>query len=91
MAFSMSQFRGFLDRNFCIHPDFVSLASHLDRDLHLEIWEKVELILYLETTYGVEFPADATRRFTTIFELVAFVTLSGWWVRPTKPFVFDEN
>jgi len=81
----------FLDRNFCIHPELVNLSSHLDRDFHLKIWEKVELILYLEMTYGVEFPADATQRFTTIFELAAFVTLNGWWVRPTKPFVSDEN
>lgn len=46
----MSQLMSFLHRSFCIHPDLVSLASNLNRDFHLEIWEKVELILYLETT-----------------------------------------
>ncbi|GAB2798004.1 hypothetical protein GCM10027275_49390 [Rhabdobacter roseus] len=87
MKASLTLVRDHLSRRFGIPPPLVRLSSHLDNDLGLEIWEKIDLIVFLEAAYGVTFPSDATSRYETVFELLAFALLSPFVARSKKFFV----
>ena len=69
--------RDYMKDNFEILPNRICLCSNLSEDLNLEIWDKIELIIFLELNYNVKFPDDATSRYQTIFELIAFIVFDS--------------
>lgn len=73
MIFDLVELQEFMVNNFHVFPDKMCLCSDLKIDLGLEIWDKIELIVFIETKYKVKFPDDASSRYETLFEMIAFV------------------
>lgn len=48
MDFDLVELREFMVNNFQILPDKICLCSDLKGDLGLEIWDKIELIIFLK-------------------------------------------
>ena len=46
MDFDLVELREFMVNNFQILPDKICLCSDLKGDLGLEIWDKIELIIF---------------------------------------------
>lgn len=86
LKFNFQPMQAYMNDSFRITPDKICLCSNLNDDLNLEIWEKVELIIFLELTYHVKFPDDATSRYQSIFELVAFIVFDSFYLK-TPPFL----
>lgn len=83
MDFDLVELREFMVNNFQIIPDKICLCNDLKSDLGLEIWDRIELIIFFETKYKVKFPDDASSRFETLFEMIAFVVLESYHLPPT--------
>ena len=79
MKFNFHQIREFISYNFQIASDEICVCSNLNEDLKLEVWDKIELIIFLESNYNVKFPEDATSRFQTIFELMIFIFFNSYY------------
>ena len=81
LKFNFQLIKQFMTDSFQIMPNKICLCSNLNEDLNLEIWEKVELIIFLEFTYKVKFPDDATSRYQSIFELIAFIIFDSYYFK----------
>jgi acyl carrier protein len=85
LKINFQQIQVYIRESFQIMPDKICLCSNLNDDLNLEIWEKVELIIFLEINYNVKFPDDATSRYQSIFELIAYIIFDSYYFK-TPPF-----
>jgi acyl carrier protein len=79
MKLSFHRIIEFISYNFHVTNDKICVCSNLNEDLKLEIWDKIELIIFLENNYNVKFPEDATSRFQTIFELMIFIFFNSYY------------
>lgn len=75
MVFDLITLRSFLQRRFQIDPSEVQLSSTLEADLGLDELDRIELLMYLEQWYEIEFPDESLNRYESIVELAIYVTL----------------
>lgn len=50
MKFDLAELKAYMMNNFQILPDQIYLWSDLKQDLGVEIWDRIELIVFIETT-----------------------------------------
>ncbi len=69
MKFNKSKLIQFLTRNFYINPRLIAPQKRFYADLGMNSLEFLELIVYLENTYGIVLPDNEIDKIQTIKEL----------------------
>jgi acyl carrier protein len=69
MKFSTSTLTQFLSRNFYINPRLISPSKRFQADLGMNSLEFLEMVVYLENTYGVTLPDNEIDKIQTIRQL----------------------
>jgi acyl carrier protein len=69
MKFSTSTLTQFLSRNFYINPRLINPTKRFQADLGMNSLEFLELVVYLENTYGVTLPDNEIDKIQTIRQL----------------------
>lgn len=75
MVFDLVALRQFMHRRFRIAPAKINLGAGLVDDLGLDELDRMELLMYLEQRYEVEFPEKSLNRYESIIELIIYVVL----------------
>ena len=75
MVFDLVDLRQFMHRRYGIDPAKIHLGSELVADLGLDELDRMELLMYLEQRYEVEFPEESLNRYESIIELIIYVVL----------------
>ncbi|MDR6563372.1 MULTISPECIES: acyl carrier protein [Arcicella] len=69
MKFNTSKLIQFLSRNFYINPRLIAPQKRFYADLGMNSLEFLELIVYLENTYGIVLPDNEVDKIQTIKQL----------------------
>ena len=69
MTFSTSTLTQFLSRNFYINPRLINPTKRFQADLGMNSLEFLELVVYLENTYGITLPDSEIDKVQTIRQL----------------------
>jgi acyl carrier protein len=69
MKFNKSKLIQFLTRNFYINPRLIAPQKRFYADLGMNSLEFLELIVYLENTYGIVLPDNEIDKIQTIKQL----------------------
>jgi acyl carrier protein len=69
MKFSTSTLTQFLSRNFYINPRLISPSKRFQADLGMNSLEFLEMVVYLENTYGITLPDSEIDKIQTIRQL----------------------
>ena len=69
----LNHFYQFLSKNFFISEAFIKPWKHLRRDLGLNSIEFLELIVFVETTYGIQIPDDQLENIHTVKDLTDYL------------------
>lgn len=77
MVFDLVALQQFMHCRFGIAPAKIHLGSELVADLGLDELDRIELMLYLEDGYGVEFPEESLNRYETVLELIVFTAFTA--------------
>lgn len=65
----LNHFYQFLSKNFFISEAFIKPWKHLRSDLGLNSIEFLELIVYVENTYGIQIPDEDIEKIHTVKDL----------------------
>jgi acyl carrier protein len=69
MKFNTSTLTQFLSRNFYINPRLISPSKRFQADLGMNSLEFLEMVVYLENTYGITLPDNEIDKVQTIRQL----------------------
>jgi len=76
MKFNTSTLTQFLSRNFYINPRLIAPQKRFYADLGMNSLEFLEVIVYLENTYGITLPDNEIDKIQTISELSELMELN---------------
>ncbi len=69
MQTNLKSFTQFLSKNFFIPEQFIQPWKHLRADLGLNSIEFLEVIVFVENTYGIQFTDPELERIDTVYQL----------------------
>lgn len=69
MKFNTSTLTQFLSRNFYINPRLIAPQKRFYADLGMNSLEFLEVVVYLENTYGITLPDNEVDKIQTIRQL----------------------
>ena len=69
MKFNTSTLTQFLSRNFYINPRLIAPQKRFCADLGMSTLEFLEVVVYLENTYGITLPDNEIDKIQTIRQL----------------------
>jgi acyl carrier protein len=69
MKFNTNTLTQFLSRNFYINPRLINPTKRFQADLGMNSLEFLELVVYLENTYGITLPDNEIDKVQTIRQL----------------------
>jgi acyl carrier protein len=69
MKFNTNTLTQFLSRNFYINPRLISPSKRFQADLGMNSLEFLEMVVYLENTYGITLPDNEIDKIQTIRQL----------------------
>jgi acyl carrier protein len=69
MKFNTSTLTQFLSRNFYINPRLINPTKRFYADLGMNSLEFLEMVVYLENTYGIILPDNEIDKIQTIRQL----------------------
>lgn len=69
-------FNRFLSKNFFIPETFIKPWKHLRSDLGLNSIEFLELIVYVESTYGIQIPDEDLEKIHTVKNLTDYLEMN---------------
>ncbi|MDZ7899569.1 MAG: acyl carrier protein [Arcicella sp.] len=69
MKFNTSTLTQFLSRNFYINPRLINPTKRFQADLGMNSLEFLEMVVYLENTYGITLPDNEIDKIQTIRQL----------------------
>lgn len=69
-------FNRFLSKNFFIPEAIIKPWKHLRSDLGLNSIEFLELIVYVESTYGIQIPDEDLEKIHTVKNLTDYLELN---------------
>ncbi|WP_044173006.1 acyl carrier protein [Flectobacillus major] len=73
MRFSTEKLTKFLSRNFYISPRLIAPQKRFYADLGMNSLEFLEVVAYLENTYGITLPDSEIDKVQTVEELAALM------------------
>ena len=73
MRFSTETLTKFLSRNFYISPRLIAPQKRFYADLGMNSLEFLEVVAYLENTYGITLPDQEIDRVQTVEELASWM------------------
>jgi acyl carrier protein len=69
MKFNISELTKFLSRNFYINPRLIAPQKRFYADLGMNSLEFLEVVVFLENTYGIVLPDNEIDKIQTIRQL----------------------
>ncbi len=76
MRFSIEKLKKFLSRNFYISPRLIAPQKRFQADLGMNSLEFLELVAYLENTYGITLPDNEIAKVQTVKQLTDLMEMN---------------